>query len=351
MELSLQVIGELERIIVDYIYSWKKIRRLAKSVGVEIPSELTDKNEAASLITKAGKGDEELIALTLRYTKKGKWDEDYFQEARKALNIPLKKTMNLEVNDNGNLVSLETFGIKSKDSPGTDNPDYHIFLSHSHDDLEMVKVFVDELQLYGFKVFVAHSDIGLSEEWIKVIEKELNSCKIFIAFLTANFRKSDWCDQESGIAYINNLKIIPLNCDGNTNSYGFINKYQAKPLLYKVKDRDRNEESKFRKDVKAIVDVLMNEPEIIRYVRGSILDGMKDIYSYHSSDCIFSYILKLQPFTEDEFRGIINLSNANNQIYGNPVTFDPLRAIIANNSSYASQVKESYELLKKISKM
>ena len=350
MTLSLQVKGELERIIVDYIYSWKKIRRLAKSVGIEIPDQLRDKSEAASMITESGKDDKDIITLTLKYTRKGLWDGDYFQKAKEALNVPLRKTMNLEVNDDGDLVSFGTFGIKSQNIAETDDFDYHIFLSHHHDDLDMVKVFVEELKLYGFKVFVAHSDIKLSEEWIKVIEKELNSCKIFIAFLTTNFKNSDWCGQESGIAYINNLKIIPLNCDGKTNSYGFINKYQAKPFLYKVKGRSRYEENKFREDVKEIVDVLMNEPEIVRYVRGSILDRMKDIHSYHSSDCIFSYILKLQPFTEDEFREIINLSNANDQIYGNAMISETLRKIIANNLSYASQVMESNELLKRLVK-
>lgn len=79
MALSLQVKGKLERIIVDYIYSWKKIRRLAKSVGVEIPDELRDKNEAASLITQFGKDDKELITLTLQYAKKGLWDRDQGQ--------------------------------------------------------------------------------------------------------------------------------------------------------------------------------------------------------------------------------------------------------------------------------
>ena len=350
MALSLQVKGELERIIVDYIYSWKKIRRLAKSVGVEIPDELRDKNEAASLITQFGKDDKDLITLTLEYAKKGLWDGDYFQKAKEALNIPLRKTMNLEVNDDGELVSFETFGIRSKNIAETDNFDYHIFLSHSHLDLDMVKVFAEELKLYGFKVFVAHSDIRVSDEWLKVIEKELNSCKIFIAFLTANFKESNWCDQESGIAYMNNMKIIPLNCDGKTNSYGFINKYQARPLLYKVKDQDKYEDYKFRAEVKEIVGVLMNEPEISKYVKNSILEKMRYIYHYHDSDCIFSYILNLQPFSEEEFRNIIITSNANDQIYDNPATFEALRTIIANHSSYANRLKESEELLKKISK-
>ena len=165
---------------------------MAKSVGVEIPDELRDKNEAASLITQFGKDDKDLITLTLEYAKKGLWDGDYFQKAKEALNIPLRKTMNLEVNDDGELVSFETFGIRSKNIAETDNFDYHIFLSHSHLDLDMVKVFAEELKLYGFKVFVAHSDIRVSDEWLKVIEKELNSCKIFIAFLTANFKESNW---------------------------------------------------------------------------------------------------------------------------------------------------------------
>ncbi len=350
MLLTLQVIGELERIIVDYIYSWRKIRRLAKSVGIEIPEELKDKGEAASLITQAGKEDESLITLTLKYAKKGKWDENYFQRAIEALNPPLGRTMNLRIDEDGNLVPLEAFGIRSKIPPTPDIPKYHVFLSHSHHDIDAVKILANELGLYGFKVFVAHTDIKLSDEWFIAVERELNSCKIFVAFLTTNFKNSDWCDQESGIAYLNHLKIVPLNCDGNTNSYGFLNKYQAKPLIYKVRDRDRNEENKFKEDVKRIVEVLMGEPEIIGYVRTSILDGMEKIYHFHDADCIFSYILKLQPFTEEEFRRIIHLSNSNDQIYGAATTAEPLRTIIANNASFASELKETEELLEKLAK-
>ncbi len=350
MSLTLEVIGELESVIVDYVYSWNKIRRLAKSVGVEIPEDLKDKGEAASLITNVGKDDENLIGVTLKYAKKGKWDQDYFQEAREALNPPLGRTMNLRIDENGDLVPLETFGTRRRISPTPEMPNYHIFLSHSHFDIDAVKILANELGLYGFKVFVAHSDIRLSEEWIKSIEKELNSCKIFIAFLTANFKNSDWCDQESGIAYLNNMKIVPLNCDGNTNSYGFVNKFQAKHLLYKVKNRDRYEENKFREDVKKIVDVLMDEPEIVRYVRTSMLDRMEQIYHYHDADCVFSYILKLQPFTEDELVKIIRLSNTNNQIHGAATTADPLRTIITNNASFVSKLKETEELLQKLAK-
>ena len=53
---------------------------------------------------------------------------------------------------------------------------------------------------WGIKLFVAHADIRISEDWSAEIKNALSSCDAGIAFLTDReaFKASTWCDQEIG---------------------------------------------------------------------------------------------------------------------------------------------------------
>lgn len=53
---------------------------------------------------------------------------------------------------------------------------------------------------YQIPVFLAHEDINISIEWRNAILNELINANVFIAILDKNFRFSDWCSQELGIA-------------------------------------------------------------------------------------------------------------------------------------------------------
>lgn len=101
-----------------------------------------------------------------------------------------------------------------------------VFLSYSSRDSLLcgqLKVALDHL---GFQVFLAHEDINPSEKWQSRILEELRRADIFIPVLTRNFPRSDWTDQESGIAIeIGRAKILPLNI--HLNPYGFLAKFQA----------------------------------------------------------------------------------------------------------------------------
>ena len=53
---------------------------------------------------------------------------------------------------------------------------------------------------WGIKLFVAHADIRISEDWSAEIKNALSSCDAGVAFLTDReaFKASTWCDQEIG---------------------------------------------------------------------------------------------------------------------------------------------------------
>lgn len=104
------------------------------------------------------------------------------------------------------------------------------FISYSHEDREIASEIKEKLESFEIECFMAHDDLGASEEWKQRILEELYQSDIFVALLSDNFKNSEWCSQESGIAALkevyNNILIIPLMID-RTTPYGFINHRQA----------------------------------------------------------------------------------------------------------------------------
>ncbi|HEX2897167.1 MAG TPA: toll/interleukin-1 receptor domain-containing protein [candidate division Zixibacteria bacterium] len=118
--------------------------------------------------------------------------------------------------------------IKSKSQNQLKNENLKVFLSYSSLDRILAGKVKSELVKYGVNVFLAHEDIEPSEEWINIIQENLDTCHVFIILLTQNSKISSWVDQESGQAYNKGTLIIPLkiNCD----PYGFLGKFQALTL-------------------------------------------------------------------------------------------------------------------------
>ena len=100
-------------------------------------------------------------------------------------------------------------------------------------------------------------------EWQVEISKNLKECDIFVPILTEDFCTSEWTDQETGMAYGLDKKIIPLKVD--KAPYGFINKIQACKLDVKTPARTcdtivnvlKNNEFSYR-----LFDCLLRELEI-----------------------------------------------------------------------------------------
>src|ERR1043166_821642 len=91
----------------------------------------------------------------------------------------------------------------------------------------MVKRCLDN---FGFESFLAHEDLTISEEWKKRILEELRDADVFVAVLSHDYKRSDWCGQELG--FINarrRVLIIPVTIDGRL-PYGFISDLQCKPV-------------------------------------------------------------------------------------------------------------------------
>ena len=110
------------------------------------------------------------------------------------------------------------------------------FLSYSNTDRKLaaaVKAYVADL---GVDCFMAHDDLGISDDWKQRIIEELQRMEVFIPLLSKAFKSSDWAPQELGFAVARaDVPIIPLSTDG-TFPFGFIRHLQGKPLTEPITD-------------------------------------------------------------------------------------------------------------------
>jgi hypothetical protein len=74
--------------------------------------------------------------------------------------------------------------------------------------------------------FLAHEDIEPSSPWQEVIVNRLRSTDILVCILTEAFYKSEWTQQEVGIAFGNGKTILSVSVDG-VGPIGFTKQLQA----------------------------------------------------------------------------------------------------------------------------
>lgn len=84
-----------------------------------------------------------------------------------------------------------------------------IFISHSHQDMEVCRKLADALMKRGYEVF-ADSAIDFGTSIIATIKTELNDSDVFIAIITENFLNSSWAQAELSSAIFSNDSIYVL---------------------------------------------------------------------------------------------------------------------------------------------
>lgn len=112
---------------------------------------------------------------------------------------------------------------------------FKLFISHISSDKEAISKVKGNLIDFGVDAFVAHQDIEPTKEWITEIEIALDSCDALAAFLTSNYHKSLWTDQEVGYCIKRRILIIPVRL--GMDPYGFMGKYQELTATYKTSEQ------------------------------------------------------------------------------------------------------------------
>lgn len=178
-----------------------------------------------------------------------------------------------------------------------------VFISYSMNDKLVGAKIKEILASFGIECFMAHDDIGVSEEWKIRIINELNEADIFIPILSDNFKKSDWCSQEAGIACFRDILFIPLTLDKQITPYGFMSHRQGKlisqnyiPLNYLINP------------------ILDNFPAV--NIFGNLIDELKIVDGYRNAE---NLMYKLEPYfdklNDNEIKKVVDISIANNQIW------------------------------------
>jgi len=110
------------------------------------------------------------------------------------------------------------------------------FISYSTTDRHRASTVKEHLAGLGVECFMAHDDLGVSDEWKKRIVEELQRMDVFVALFSQAFKASDWASQELGFAVARpEVAIIPLSLD-DTVPYGFIGDLQSKRLVEPLSD-------------------------------------------------------------------------------------------------------------------
>jgi len=176
------------------------------------------------------------------------------------------------------------------------------FLSYQTDDRLVaaeVREFLDDIAV---PAFMAHDDINVSQEWQEVILSQMMQADIFIALLSARYRASPYCLQESGIAISRGaaMTIIPLSIDGTTPP-GFIAHLQSR----KIEPGNISHAILFagiaKYDVKFAIDCMVNR-----------LGGSG---SYRGAEANFQLLLPhLCQATDEQIKDILQAACYNGQI-------------------------------------
>lgn len=95
---------------------------------------------------------------------------------------------------------LEVERVNStKNLPVLDTRKKLLFFSYSTKDRAKVGEICDILTGdYNFDVFKAHDTIRVTQEWRTEIKENLDNCDGLVAYITRNFRSSEWTYQECG---------------------------------------------------------------------------------------------------------------------------------------------------------
>jgi hypothetical protein len=98
-------------------------------------------------------------------------------------------------------------------------------MSHVHTVRAEVTELANVLESFHCSCFVAHTQIEPSEDWRQVIERALRTCHALAAYVTPDFHRSLWTDQEVGWALGRGLPIIPISV--GVQPCGFFGAIQA----------------------------------------------------------------------------------------------------------------------------
>jgi hypothetical protein len=156
------------------------------------------------------------------------------------------------------------------------------------------------LESLGISVFMAHEDIGVSEEWRLQILKALSSADLFVPILSERYFSSVWCVQETGIAAFRDMTMMPLSIDG-TIPLGFMGHIQSTKINGDSPNYTNILPGLAKRDVSFLISCLI---KLIGRTRG-----------YRATEAAFELILPYIPqATREQIVELLTVSTHNDQV-------------------------------------
>lgn len=106
----------------------------------------------------------------------------------------------------------------------------NLFISYSNKNLDEATKVQQYFEKGGVSCFLSKNKLKPSDEYKKEIFNTILSTDVFILILSKDFKESDWCSQEAGMAYLlsekHNVELYCLMLD-NVIPYGFLSKFHG----------------------------------------------------------------------------------------------------------------------------
>lgn len=177
-----------------------------------------------------------------------------------------------------------------------------LFLCHISTYKTVVSSLKDELTIYGVSGFVAHEDIEPTKEWENEIFIALNSANALAAFLTSDFHKSNWTDQEVGIALGRGLLVIPVKLE--IDPYGFMARKQAMPGSFE----------NIEKLTIDLINILLKHHSTSEPMHASLVASFEKATLFANAMKVSQIIIRTNNFTQGQLGRIQNACASNSQV-------------------------------------
>ena len=180
-----------------------------------------------------------------------------------------------------------------------------LFICHRDKHKKEARELADALEAYGISSFVAHDAIGSMTEWQAEIMKGLETMEIMLTFITDDFHKSVWTNQEIGFALARNIPILSLKLQ-NTDPKGFVSGKQALKGNF-----ERPSDS-----VPEIYRLLQKKLNNKKRMQGALITALVESPSWDDTRDRFDRLNKVvETLSEEEVERIIDGYKKNNQLH------------------------------------
>ncbi len=136
-----------------------------------------------------------------------------------------------------------------------DGKEPYVFVSYSHDDSDIVFKEIKRLHVMGYRIWYDDGIVATSE-FSSVIEKQLEGCSLFLVFITARSRESEYVKDEINYAIIKNKTFLYVSLENVKLPEGMVLRMSRLQGILKFQ---LDENTYFKKLIKGIPDELRDK--------------------------------------------------------------------------------------------